>query len=40
MIDTGEVKNQSNLARKLGISRERISQVLSILKLDDDRGSD
>ncbi len=34
MIDTGEVENQSDLARKLGVSRVRISQVLSILKLD------
>ena len=34
MIDTGEVKNQAALARKLGISRARVSQVLSILQLD------
>ena len=34
MVDTGEVKNQSDLARKLGVSRVRISQVLSLLKLD------
>ncbi len=34
MIDSGEVKNQSDLARKLGVSRVRISQVLSLLKLD------
>jgi len=33
MIDTGEVKNQADLARKLGVSRVRISQVLSLLKL-------
>ncbi len=36
MIDTGEVKNQADLARKLGVSRVRISQVLSLLKLDDE----
>jgi len=34
MIETGEVKNQSALARKLGVSRVRICQVLSLLKLD------
>jgi hypothetical protein len=34
MIDSGEVKNQSGLARKLGISRVRIHQILSLLKLD------
>jgi biotin operon repressor len=34
MIDTGEAKNQVALARKLGISRARVSQVLSILQLD------
>jgi len=28
------VKNQSSLARKLGISRVRIHQILSLLKLD------
>jgi len=34
MIDHGQVKNQSCLARKLGISRVRIYQILSLLKLD------
>ena len=34
MIEIGEVKNQSDLARKLGVSRVRISQVLCLLKLD------
>lgn len=34
MINSGEVKNQSDLARKLGVSRVRICQVLSLLKLD------
>ncbi len=34
MIDNGQVKNQSELARKLGISRVRIHQILSLLKLD------
>ena len=34
MIDNGQVKNQANLARKLGISRVRIHQMLSLLKLD------
>jgi len=34
MIDNGQVKNQSDLARKLGISKVRIHQILSLLKLD------
>ena len=34
MIDTGEVTNQSDLARKLGVSRVRVCQILSLLKLD------
>ena len=34
MIDNGQVKNQADLARKLGISRARIHQILSLLKLD------
>ena len=36
MIDIGEAKNQSDLARKLGVSRVRICQVLNLLKLDDE----
>jgi hypothetical protein len=34
MIDSGQVKNQSDLARKLGISRVRICQILNLLKLN------
>ncbi len=34
MIDNGQVKNQSGLARKLGISRARITQILNLLRLD------
>jgi len=34
MIDYGQVKNQAGLARKLGISRARVTQILSLLKLD------
>ena len=34
MIDNPQVKNQSGLACKLGISRVRICQILSLLKLD------
>ena len=34
MINKGQVKNQSDLAKKLGISRVRIHQILSLLKLD------
>jgi hypothetical protein len=36
MIDSGEVKNQSDLAQKLGISKARVCQVLSLLKLNTD----
>jgi len=34
MIDSGEVKNQAELARVLGISRSRITQILNPLKLN------
>ena len=34
MIDRGEVKNQSELARIKSISRARITQILRLLKLD------
>jgi len=34
MIDSGQVKNRSELARKLGISRVRVTQILRLLKLD------
>ena len=34
MIDNGQAKNQSDLACKLGVSRVRIHQILSLLKLD------
>ena len=34
MIDNGQVRNQSELARKFGISRVRIHQILSLLKLN------
>jgi hypothetical protein len=34
MIDYGQVKNQSDLALKLGISRARVTQILNLLKLD------
>jgi len=34
MIDTGEVKNQAELARIKGISRARVTQILNLLKLD------
>jgi len=36
MIDLGEVENQSDLARKLGISRVCVSRVLSLIKLNDE----
>lgn len=34
MIETGEVKNQSDLASKLDISRAHVCQMFSLLKLD------
>ena len=34
MITSGQVKNQSELARKLGISRARVTQILNISRLD------
>jgi len=34
IIDNDQVKNQSGLACKLGISRVRICQILSLLKLN------
>ncbi len=34
IINLGKVKNQSELARKLGISRARVTQILSLLKFD------
>ena len=35
MIDSGEVASQTDLARKLGVSRARITQVLNVLKVPD-----
>jgi hypothetical protein len=34
MIDSGEVRNQAELARIKGISRARVTQILNLLKLD------
>jgi hypothetical protein len=34
IIDAGQVKNQADLARKLNVSRVRICQILSLLKLN------
>ena len=34
MIDSGEVSSQAELARKLGLSRARVSQVINALKVD------
>ncbi len=36
MIESGEVKNQSELARIKGISRARVTQILNLLKLNKD----
>ena len=34
ILDSGEVKNQADLARMKDISRARVTQVLNLLKLD------
>ena len=34
MIDNGHMNNQSDLARKLGVSRVLIHQILNLLKLN------
>ena len=36
LIDSGEVKNQTDLALKLGVSKVRVCNVLSLLKLNDE----
>ena len=36
MIDSGKVINQTDLARKLGISKVRACQIPSLLKLNDE----
>ena len=36
MIDSGVAKDQSDLAQKLSISKVRVCQVLSLLKLNTD----
>ena len=33
MLDAGEVKNAAELARRHGVSRARISQLMSLLRL-------
>ncbi len=33
MIDAGEVKNAAELARRYGVTRARISQLMSLLRL-------
>ena len=34
MIDSGETRNQSELAKLKGISRARVTQILNLLKFD------
>jgi biotin operon repressor len=34
MIETGDAKSESDLARKMGISRVRVNQFIKLLKLD------
>ena len=36
LIDSGEAKNQTDLARKLGTSKVHVCRVLSLLKLNDE----
>jgi hypothetical protein len=33
-MDSGQVKNQAELARLKGISRARVTQILNLLKID------
>jgi len=35
MIETGQAKNESDLARKIGVSRVRVCQYVRLLSLDD-----
>lgn len=35
MIESGQAKNESDLARKIGVSRVRICQYIRLLSLDD-----
>jgi len=35
MIKTGQAKNESDLARKIGVSRVRVCQYVRLLSLDD-----
>lgn len=35
MIESGQAKNESDLARKIGISRVRVCQYVRLLSLDD-----
>ncbi len=35
MIESGQAKNESDLARKIGVSRVRICQYVRLLSLDD-----
>jgi len=34
MIETGQAKNESDLARKIGVSRVRVCQYVRLLSLD------
>ena len=36
MMDSGEVRNQTDLAIKLGVSKVHVSRVISLLKLNSD----
>ena len=34
MIDSGQARNESDLARQIGVSRVRVNQIIRLLKLD------
>lgn len=36
MIETGEAKSQSDLARQISVSRVRVNQIIRLLKLDEE----
>jgi DNA-binding GntR family transcriptional regulator len=36
MIDSGQTRNESDLARQIGVSRVRVNQIIRLLKLDEE----
>ncbi len=35
MIDSGQARNESDLARQIGVSRVRVNQIVKLLTLDE-----